>query len=157
MNNQTHLHDDDHITNLVNDVSEGINGAGTAFSDQEDVIEESTLKQSIRYVLWGLISVVVNIGTFSLLYQVGHLNYQVAFWIDREIVFRHKSRTVVPEMMAFYGTRVFTYFVEAFTLWVGISVLTANGTASKVVGQFLAIVFNFIFSKFFIFKNRPQH
>jgi len=49
-----------------------------------------------------------------------------------------------------------TFLVEAFTLWVGISVLTANGTASKAVGQFLAIVCNYIFSKFFIFKNRNK-
>lgn len=170
MNHQSDLHDEDSkLSNIVDGVSEGINSAGNTFSINEEVdTEEGNVKQAIRYVLWGLISVVVNFGTFYLLYRVAHMNYQVAniiawflgvqvgFWVDRVIVFRHKSTTAFQEMLAFYGTRIFTYLVEAFTLWVGISLLTANGTATKVVGQFLAIVGNYVFSKFFIFKNRNK-
>ncbi|MCH4009093.1 GtrA family protein [Companilactobacillus sp.] len=165
MNNQTHLHDDDKVSKLVNDISEGINDAGTTFPSESDPVQESNVKQGIRYILWGLISVVVNIGTFYLLFQIFRLNYQfanivawvlsvqVGFWVDREIVFRHKSDTAIKEMTAFYGTRIFTYLIEALTLWVGISLLSANGNLSKIVGQFLAIVGNYVFSKFFIFAN----
>lgn len=167
MNNQTHFDNkNDHLTNLVDDVSEGINSAGNTFSINDEAVKESNLKQAIRYVLWGLISVVVNFGTFYLLYHLAHMNYQLAnviawflgvqvgFWVDRIIVFRHKSKTAFQEMIAFYGTRIFTYLVEALTLWIGITLLTADGTATKIVGQFLAIVGNYVFSKFFIFKNR---
>lgn len=165
MNNQTHLHDEDKINKLVNDVSEGINDAGTTFPSDSEPVQESNTVQAVRYILWGLISVVVNFGTYFLLGTLLHLNYQfanivawilsvqVGFWVDREIVFRHKSNTAIKEMIAFYGTRVLTYLIEALTLWVGVSLLTASLNGTKLVGQFLAIVGNYVFSKFFIFAN----
>lgn len=169
MNNQTHLHnDDDQLANVVDGVSDGLNSAGNTFPAEAETAQEGNLKQAIRYVLWGLISVVVNLGTFYLLYSVFSINYQVAniiawflgvqvgFWVDREIVFRHKSKTAIAEMLAFYSTRILTYLIEALTLWVGISLLTANGNATKIVGQLLAIIGNYVFSKFFIFKNRNK-
>lgn len=168
MNKKTDLNEDP-LTKVIDNVSEGINDAGTVFSTEEDPVVEGNGKQAVRYLLWGLVSVVVNFGTFFILYHALHLNYQfanivawflgvqVGFWIDRIIVFRHKSNTAFKEMLAFYGTRILTFLIESATLWVGISVLSANGTGSKVVGQFLAIVGNYILSKFFIFKNKPAH
>lgn len=157
------------LTKVISDVSEGINEAAPVFTPVEDpVVKENNGKQAVRYLLWGLVSVVVNFGTFFLLYRTLHLNYQfaniiawflgvqVGFWIDRIIVFRHKSNTAFKEMLAFYGTRILTFLIETATLWVGISLLSANGTGSKFVGQFLAIVGNYVLSKFFIFKNRKQ-
>lgn len=165
MNKKADLNDNP-VDKVIDEVSGGINEAEPVFSVQSNVIEESTGKQAVRYLLWGLLSVVVNFGTFFILYHTLHINYQVAniiawflgvqvgFWVDRVIVFRHKSSTVFAEMLAFYGTRVLTFLIETATLWVGISLLSANGTGSKVVGQILAIVGNYILSKFFIFKNR---
>ncbi|CAJ1189538.1 teichoic acid glycosylation protein [Companilactobacillus crustorum] len=166
MNKKTDLNESP-LTRVIDDVSEGINDAGTVFSIEEDPAEkEGNGKQAVRYLLWGLLSVVVNFGTFFILYHALHLNYQfanivawflgvqVGFWIDRIIVFRHKSNTAFKEMLAFYGTRILTFLIESATLWVGISLLSANGTGSKVVGQILAIVGNYILSKFFIFKNK---
>ena len=134
MDDQTHIKDNDQLNKTVDAVSEGINDAGNTFPAQQDPVQESNLKQAIRYVLWGLISVVVNISLFTLGYKVFHLNYQlaniiswviavqVAFWVDRVIVFRHKSNSAIQEMASFYATRILTYFIEAATLWVGISV-----------------------------------
>lgn len=166
MNKKTDLNENP-LTRVIDDVSEGINDAGVVFSTEEDPAEkEGNGKQAVRYLLWGLLSVVVNFGTFFILYHALHLNYQfanivawflgvqVGFWIDRIIVFRHKSNTAFKEMLAFYGTRILTFLIESATLWVGISLLSANGTGSKVVGQILAIVGNYILSKFFIFKNK---
>ncbi|AKP68474.1 teichoic acid glycosylation protein [Companilactobacillus ginsenosidimutans] len=150
-------------------IAEGINDAGNTFPIVEDPVHESTPKQAVRYVLWGLISVVVNLGTFYLLNSVVHINYQVAniiawvigvqvaFWIDRVIVFRHKSNSPIQEMVAFYSTRILTYLVETATLWVGVSLLSGNSNVSKIIGQLLAIIGNYIFSKLFIFKNKEAH
>lgn len=165
MNKKTDLNDSS-VSKVIDEVSESINDAGTVFTTAEDPVEESNGKQAVRYLLWGLISVVVNFGTFYILYHALSLNYQfanivawflgvqVGFWVDRIIVFRHKSNTAFGEMLAFYGTRILTFLIESATLWVGISLLSANGTASKVVGQILAIVGNYVLSKFFIFKNK---
>lgn len=167
MNKKTELNEETPLDKAIDEVSEGINDAGTVFnSEAEPVIEDSTGKEAVRYLLWGLLSVVVNFGTFFLLYHALHLNYQfanvvawflgvqVGFWVDRIIVFRHKSKAALMEMIAFYGTRILTFLIESATLWIGISLLSANGTRSKIVGQILAIVGNYVLSKFFIFKNR---
>lgn len=167
MNKKTDFNEEGPLTKIIDDVSEGINDAGTVFNSEETpIIKESTGKQAVRYLLWGLLSVIVNFGTFFILYHTMHLNYQfanivawflgvqVGFWVDRVIVFRHKSNTAFREMLAFYGTRILTFLIETATLWVGISVLSANGTGSKIVGQILAIIGNFVLSKFFIFKNK---
>ncbi|CAJ2236901.1 GtrA family protein [Companilactobacillus paralimentarius] len=166
MNKKTDLEEENSLTKIVDDVSEGINDAGPVFSAEDYAESESNGKQAVRYLLWGLLSVVVNFGTFFILYRVLKANYQVAnivawflgvqvgFWVDRVIVFRHKSSTAFKEMLAFYGTRILTFLIESATLWVGISLMSANGAGTKVVGQILAIVGNYILSKFFIFKNR---
>lgn len=158
------------LTKVIDDVSQGINDAEPVFSAADDPeATESNGKQAVRYLLWGLLSVVVNFGVFFILYRVLHWNYQLAniiawflgvqtgFWVDRIIVFRHRSSTAIQEMVAFYGTRILTFLIESATLWVGITLLSGNGTASKVVGQILAITGNYILSKFFIFKNRETH
>ncbi|WP_125766736.1 GtrA family protein [Lapidilactobacillus wuchangensis] len=168
MTKQTNTNDNQFVK-ILDGVSEGINDAEPVFSAQADpVATESNAKQAFRYLLWGVVSVIVNFGTFFILYNALHLNYQFAnivawflgvqtgFWVDRVIVFRHQSKTVGREMLAFYGTRLLTFLIESATLWVGITLLSGNGTASKVVGQVLAIIGNYILSKFFIFKNHPE-
>jgi Predicted membrane protein len=120
MNKKTDLNEESPLTKVIDDVSEGINDAGTVFNSEEtQELADSTGKEAVRYLLWGLLSVVVNFGTFFLLYHTMHLNYQfanivawflgvqVGFWVDRIIVFRHKSNTAFREMLAFYGTRIF--------------------------------------------------
>ncbi|MFC6323784.1 GtrA family protein [Companilactobacillus baiquanensis] len=166
MNKKTTVDKESSLTKVIDDISEGINDAGTVFNSEEISTKDSTGKEAVRYLLWGLLSVVVNFGTFFLLYHTIHLNYQfanivawflgvqVGFWVDRVIVFHHKSNTAFKEMLAFYGTRILTFLIETATLWIGISLLSADGTGSKIVGQLLAIIGNYVLSKFFIFKNR---
>ncbi|KRN94902.1 GtrA family protein [Companilactobacillus kimchiensis] len=167
MNKKADLDDESTLTKVIDDVADGINEAGPVFTAQdEEPLQESNGKQAVRYLLWGLLSVVVNFGTFFVLYHAMNLNYQFAnivawflgvqagFWVDRIIVFRHKSDAPLREMLAFYGTRVLTFLIESATLWVGISLLSFSGTGSKVIGQILAIGGNYILSKFFIFKNK---
>lgn len=167
MNKKTTLDKESSLTKVIDDISEGINDAGTVFNSEElPEKKDSTGKEAVRYLLWGLLSVVVNFGTFFLLYHTMHLNYQfanivawflgvqVGFWVDRIIVFHHKSNTAFREMLAFYGTRILTFLIETATLWIGISVFSADGTGSKIVGQILAITGNYALSKFFIFKNK---
>jgi len=166
MNKKTDVTEESTVTKVIDEVAEGINDAGPVFSAEDEAKKDSNGKEAVRYLLWGLLSVVVNFGTFYTLYHVFNVNYQVAnliawflgvqagFWVDRIIVFRHKSATAFREMLAFYGTRILTFLIESATLWIGISVLSANGTGSKVVGQILAIIGNYVLSKFFIFKNK---
>ena len=125
-------------------------------------------QQAVRYLLWGLISVFVNLGAFYVGYRLLGIEYQVAnliawalgvqcaFWVDRVLVFKHKSARPFHEMGKFYVTRIATYLVESLVLWVGISLLGIPGTWTKIIGQGLAIVGNFFFSKLVVFRKATK-
>ncbi len=127
--------------------------------------KKQTRNQAIRYILWGLISVVVNFLTFYLMNRVLHVEYQianatawvvsvqVAFWVDRLLVFKHHSAHPAREMGKFYGTRLATYLIETFVLWLGISVLGTHAVATKIIGQGCALIGNFFLSKLFVFRK----
>lgn len=126
---------------------------------------KQTRNQAIRYVLWGLVSVAVNFLTFLLMSSVFHVEYQianltawvvsvqVAFWVDRLLVFKHHSAHPGREMGKFYATRIMTYLIEALVLWVGISLLTVPGPVTKVIGQACALIGNFFLSKLVVFRK----
>lgn len=130
---------------------------------------KQTRNQAIRYILWGLISVVVNFLTFYLMNRVLKVEYQianatawivsvqVAFWVDRLLVFKHTSHHPFREMGKFYGTRLMTYLIETFVLWIGISLISLNPVATKIVGQACALIGNFFLSKLVVFRNKEAH
>lgn len=138
------------------------------YEQKIEAVEEKTQVQALRYILWGSISVVVNVGVFYLGYHVLGIEYQIAnliawvisvqcsFWIDRIFVFKHKSKYPFQEMGKFYGTRIVTYLIESLILFLGISLLGMPGTITKVIGNGLALVGNFFFSKLFVFRNHKQ-
>ncbi|RRK09260.1 GtrA family protein [Lactiplantibacillus garii] len=127
--------------------------------------KKQTRNQAIRYVLWGLISVVVNFVTFYLMNRVLRVEYQVAnatawvvsvqvaFWVDRLLVFKHHSAHPIREMGKFYGTRIATYLIETFVLWIGISLIGTPAVITKIVGQGCALIGNFFLSKLFVFRK----
>lgn len=127
--------------------------------------KKQTRNQAVRYVLWGLISVAVNFVTFYLMDQVFKVEYQVAnatawiisvqvaFWVDRLLVFKHHSAHPFREMGKFYGTRIATYLIEALVLWITISLVGTSAPVAKLIGQLCAIIGNFFLSKLFVFRK----
>ncbi|MFB9768678.1 GtrA family protein [Lactiplantibacillus modestisalitolerans] len=127
---------------------------------------KQTRNQAVRYVLWGLISVVVNFLTFYVMNGVLHVEYQVAnatawvlsvqvaFWVDRLLVFNHHSPHPFREMGKFYATRIMTYLIETLVLWLGISLVGLPAVATKLLGQACALIGNFFLSKLFVFRSK---
>lgn len=137
------------------------------FEQQLEAVEEKAHKQVQRYIIFGSLSVIVNLVMFYLFYNMMGIEYQIAnlmawvlsvqtsFWIDKKLVFKHESPHVFRDMGKFYGTRVFTYILEAAIMYVGISLLTFHGTITKIIAHGLAVIGNYFFSKMFIFNNKP--
>ncbi|WP_143462269.1 GtrA family protein [Levilactobacillus enshiensis] len=133
----------------------------------KEQVEDKVQGQISRYLLFGAISVVINITLFYLFYHTFGIEYQLAnfidwlisvqcsFWLDRTFVFKHKSDKPVKEMGTFYMTRVATFLLETVILFLGISWMNLNGTITKVVGHAIALVLNFFLSKKLVFKNQP--
>ena len=72
MNKKTKLDQETPTKKIIDDVEEGINDAGTVFSTEAEPLESNS-KQLVRYLLWGLLSVIVNFGTFYILYHTIHM------------------------------------------------------------------------------------
>ena len=167
MDNQTPLKHNHYPANAEEYEAE-LTETETEFEAQLEVVEEKVHKEIQRYILWGSLGVVVNISVFYLFnnifgveYQISNLiawvcSVQASFWIDKKLVFKHASAHPFRDMGKFYGTRVFTYILEALILYVGISLLSFHSTITKVIGHGLAIVGNYFFSKWFIFNKKTD-
>jgi len=137
------------------------------YAAQLKQVEDKVQGQAARYLLFGAISVVINISLFYLFYHTMGIGYQLAnfidwlisvqcsFWLDRTFVFKHKSDKPMREMGTFYMTRIATFLLETVILFMGISWLNTNGTMTKVIGHAIALVLNFFLSKKLVFKNQP--
>ncbi len=79
-----------------------------------------------------------------------------AYITNRTWVFTEKSYTfkgIVREITSFTAGRFVTLWMENAIIWLFIDVLGIGVILTKVVGQIVVIVTNYIFSKFIIFKK----
>ena len=128
-------------------------------------IKQNDQAEARRYVVWGVITVLINISIFYALahtltveYQLSNfiawfISVQCSFWFEKVLVFKHESKHVMTDMTKFYGTRIFTFLIETCILWLGISVFGFHEVITKVIGHGVAVVSNYFLSKLVIFKK----
>lgn len=167
MEKQTPLRHD-HYPTTKEEYEAELTETETEFKEQLAAVENKNKGQAQRFLLFGALTVVVNIALFYLLNHMLGIEYQLAnfidwiltvqcsFWLDRTFVFKHKSTRYFKEMTTFYGTRLITYLIEFVLLWVGISLLKFHPTITKVVAHGLAVSFNYFLSMKLVFKKHPE-
>ena len=126
-------------------------------------------KDAIPYVFFGVLTTLVNIGTFGLLWHTFHWNYQVAnflaYWIsvlfayvtNKLWVFNSHTTTwkaFWKEMLSFFLFRAASWVMDQGIMTIGVSVLMGNALIVKVIDNVVVIVLNYVFSKFIIFRKR---
>jgi len=113
-------------------------------------------------VKWGLL--------FTVLDPKNALELQIAViisWIcavlfayvtNRIYVFKSKSKNILKEISSFFGARLLTLGMEMLIMWFFITLLKLNSDnwvlIWTIITQVLVTVFNYIFSKIFVFKKR---
>ena len=136
-------------------------------------------KETILYLVFGVMTTVVNFGSFILFDWIfGNKYYLVsnvfsfvmatvfAFVTNKQFVFKSKvwtSGTLVAEMISFASARIGTFLiVEEMGLWIAVQCIgigklqlfCVNGILmAKVCLAFLAVLINYILSKCWIFKQ----
>lgn len=142
-------------------------------------------KEIINYIIFGVLTTVVSIGTYELfnallgrnLYLLNNVIswvFAVAFaYITNKLwVFESKSfraGVVFKELIGFFGARLFSLGVEEAGLWilmdlckmnglnVGILGFDINGSMiAKIIMQFVVVVLNYVFSKFIVFSRKKK-
>ena len=125
-------------------------------------------KHIIYYLIFGLITTIVNIGTYWLCYDVMHIPNLISnfiAWITAVIVsfvtskiwvFDSKSweaSIVISEAVKFFGARVATFLIDELIMGVGVDLLHFNGLVMKVVSGIVVVILNYVFSRIWVFKK----
>lgn len=125
-------------------------------------------KELIMYGIFGVLTTLVNIVVFYLLDKVGintYLNNTIA-WIlsvlfafvtNKFFVFESKAKdkkTIFKEGTSFFTARIFSYFVDMFTIYLLFQVMGINKMISKIISNVIVIIINYVLSKLFIFKKK---
>lgn len=125
-------------------------------------------KEIIMYLIFGVLTTLVNIGVYFICAKVFFINYQVsnviawvlsvtfAFITNKLYVFDSKDKDLnktLKEAISFYGFRLFSLGFDILIMFVMVSVLNINDLISKIVSNVVVVIINYIFSKLIIFKK----
>lgn len=133
------------------------------------------MKEIIKYGIFGILTTILNIGTYAVLSQRFSINIAIAniiawavgvifaFVTNKLIVFESKNTdkiTVLREFQQFVSARLATGVVDEAIVVIGSIIVDGNihqdtyNLAIKIASNILVIVLNYVFSKLFIFKTR---
>lgn len=135
--------------------------------DMKNIINKLFNKETILYVIFGVITTVVDFAAFGVLYYyfglgevlantlAWFLAVVTAFITNKVIVFESKDfefKVIIKEIVTFFLSRVATLVITDIFLIlaknIGMNMMLAKAVISVVV-----IVLNYFFSKLFIFKD----
>lgn len=120
------------------------------------------------YLVFGVLTTVVNIVAFHLCYEVWGipnvpsniiawvLAVAVAYITNKLWVFDSKSfapAVLLPELWKFVSCRLATGVMDLAIMWVGVDLLRGPATPIKIGSNVLVIVLNYVFSKLLIFRK----
>lgn len=79
-----------------------------------------------------------------------------AYVANRIFVFKSKVKNIIKEMVSFFGARLLTLGMEMAIMWFFVTLLGLNEFIFTIVTQVLIVIFNYIFSKIFVFKKKDN-
>lgn len=121
-------------------------------------------KEVIDYLVFGVLTTVVNIVVYFVFADVLHVQYLIsncvawllsvlfAYVTNRKYVFESKSNSIAEEMSKFFASRLATGALDMVLMWLLVSMLCVNGVVSKVLANVVVVVSNYILSKLVVFK-----
>jgi len=124
-------------------------------------------RATVIYLVFGVLTTVVNYAVYLPLYNFVGLPASVcngiawvaavafAYVTNKLFVFESKSwgDGVFGELLRFVGSRVASGAVETVSLLLTVDILGWNGNIMKLLLAVFVIVFNYVLSKFFVFKK----
>lgn len=126
-------------------------------------------KEVVSYLVFGVITTLVNIISYVLLTKVFHIDYKLAttiawllsvffaFITNKLYVFNSKSfhfKTLSKEFLSFIFFRLLSYLVDLAMMIVMVEWLKTDDFFAKVLANVVVVILNFFASKFFIFKRK---
>lgn len=128
-------------------------------------------RESIMYLVFGGLTVGVNIATYIGLTRIIELNYMVAniiAWIvavifayitNKFFVFESNNTELeflIKEFTSFVSCRLLSGVMEMVLMYVMIDMMGINDFITKIFTNILVIVLNYVLSKVIIFKKQAS-
>lgn len=125
-------------------------------------------KELVSYIVFGLLTTVVNFAVFYLLTSTMQIDYRIAntiawflsvgfaYFTNKRFVFSSKQDNVLyvlREGLSFFAFRFLSYLLDMALIITLIQFLNINSLISKAIVNIFVILFNYISSKFFTFKR----
>ena len=121
-------------------------------------------KELISYVIFGILTTLVNILVYLLFTRLIGLNYLIsnilawffsvlfAYITNRIWVFESENTNIFKEIILFFSGRLFSGIVDTVLMFVFIDLLFVGDSISKIIIQVIVVALNYIISKFIVFK-----
>ena len=134
----------------------------------KELIKKVLTKEVILYGIFGVLTTLINLGSFYLLTNILHVNENIsniiaimlavifAYFTNKDIVFHSEAKNVkqrIKQFAKFISGRAVTMVIE----WGGCALLFLTPMPqiiSKFIMTVIVIILNFFISKFFAFKNK---
>ena len=125
-------------------------------------------KSIIVYLVFGVLTTVVNFLVYFPLYNVAGLSatvssmiawcveVSIAFLTNKPFVYHSTDwspETVLPEALKFIGGRIGSGLAEVLILYITVELAFWNGNLMKLITSVLVVVLNYVFGKFIAFKK----
>ena len=123
----------------------------------------------ILYGIFGVLTTVINIGVYGVLYSglgVSNVISNVIAWVisvlfafitNKLWVFESKSfnfKLFVKELGSFTVCRVATGVLDLVIMFVGVDLLKGPAIILKIASNIIVIILNYVMSKIFVFKKK---
>lgn len=125
-------------------------------------------EEVVNYLIFGGLTTVVNIVVFFLFDTVFNIQYLVAnaiaiivsilfaYATNKKYVFKSETTTFqegLKEFVLFVSFRFLSAVFDMLSMWLFVDGLQFNTNLAKILTQFIVVIANYVFSKFFIFNR----
>lgn len=129
-------------------------------------------KEVINYLIFGVLTTLVNIVVYEIFTKAFHVDYLVSTviaWIfsvafayvtNKIFVFESKNNTkteILKEIVSFVGFRLFSGVMDIVFMYITVDVFLFNDSLMKITSNVVVVILNYLFSKLFIFKKRKTN
>ena len=137
----------------------------------KQLIKKLYASSVVRYVFFGGCTTLVNLISFYVLrkLRVG-LNIDnvisiilailFAYVVNSRFVFQDKCQTLADHIRPFckfISARLMTMVIEVGGVWLLVAKLGMNDMVGKFATQFIVLILNYVFSKFFVFTTGKKN
>lgn len=122
-------------------------------------------KEIIMYLVFGVLTTVVNIVVYYIFSNLLHMNYLFsnamawflsvlfAYVTNRKYVFDSKNNQIIKEAISFFCSRLATGIMDMMLMWFLVNFNIVNDVVAKVFVNVIVVILNYILSKLVVFKK----